>query len=93
MQTDHAGNDSGPRSPERHHVLRLIDDPVSDEPGHSHVVAAETQDGDAAPRRWRLVEIVEAVRLGERFVLVTGAELEPTVCDRCARVTVAAIGG
>lgn len=77
--------------PARHEVTRLVADPADLEPGHSHVIAVETASGDGG-RRWSLVEFVWAVRLGERFSLRQGTamlEVEPTVCDRCSRITIA----
>jgi hypothetical protein len=41
------------------------------------------------------VEFVRAVRLGERFYLREGSatlEVDPTVCERCTRVTIATTG-
>jgi hypothetical protein len=57
------------------------------------VVAVETASADGS-RRWTLVEFVRAVRLGEHFYLREGStslDVDPTVCDRCSRVTIAAI--
>lgn len=76
--------------PARHEVIRLIADPSDREPDHSHVIAVETASGDGN-RRWSLVEFVRAVRLGERFYVRRGSdtvEVEPTVCDRCSRITI-----
>jgi hypothetical protein len=84
---------SAPRSPARHEVVRLIADPSDVEPAHSHVVAVETASA-GGPRPWTLVEFVRAVRLGEHFYLREGStslDVDPTVCERCARVTIAAI--
>lgn len=77
--------------PARHEVIRLVADPSDHEPGHSHVIAVETASGDGS-RRWGLVEFVRAVRLGDRFYLrdlTASFEVEPTVCDRCSRITIA----
>jgi hypothetical protein len=83
-----------PQSPARHEVVRLIADPARVAPGHSHVTGLETASEDGT-RRWSLVEFVRAVRLGERFYLREGSatlEVDPTVCERCTRVTIATTG-
>lgn len=78
--------------PARHAVVGLVVDPDA-EPGHSHVTSVETA-SETGVRRWSVVEFVRAVRLGERFYVQENSasvELDATVCDRCSRVTVAAI--
>jgi hypothetical protein len=73
--------------------IRCIDlDPAARADGHLHVVAIETSDPDGGETRWSLVQVIEAVRDGERFILPQGdggqpAELGPTVCPRCAMAT------
>ena len=62
--------------------------------GHLHVTAVETTDPDGGATHWSLVQVIEAVRGGERFVLREDAsaapvELAPTVCPRCRMATLA----
>lgn len=64
--------------------------------GHLHVTAVETIDPDGGTTRWSLVQVIEAVRAGERFTLREGAgepaEITPTVCPRCSVATVGVEG-
>ena len=57
--------------------------------GHDHVVAVETRDPDGGQTRWVTVEVIAAVRDGERFVVDGGRQtaLEPAICPGCATVT------
>jgi hypothetical protein len=60
--------------------------------GHEHVVAIETRDPDGGQTRWATVEVISAIREGERFVVGDGngdtaASLEPAVCAACSRMT------
>jgi hypothetical protein len=62
--------------------------------GHLHVIAVETADPDGGTTRWSLVQAIEAVRGGDRFVLLEDGsaepvELAPTVCPRCRLATMA----
>ena len=62
--------------------------------GHLHVTAIQTVEPGGGMTRWSLVQVIEAVREGERFVLreatdPQGAALEPTVCPRCRMATLA----
>lgn len=65
--------------------------------GHDHVVAAETRDPDGGQTRWVTVEVIAAVREGERFVVGDeGSQrvaLEPAVCPGCPTVTLAVTPG
>ena len=76
--------------------VRCLDlDPVGQADGHRHVTAIETWDPDGGQTRWTLVQAIEAVRDGERFVTEGGAdgqlvELAPTVCPQCAVATLSA---
>lgn len=76
--------------------VRCLDlDPTGEADGHRHVQAIETWDPDGALTRWTLVQAIEAVRDGERFVMGGGAdgqlvELAPTICPQCAVATLAA---
>ena len=62
--------------------------------GHLHVTAVETSDPDGGVTHWSLVQVIEAMRGGERFVLrertaADAVELHPTVCPRCQVATLA----
>lgn len=62
--------------------------------GHPHVSFIETRDPDGHETRWSTVQVIAAVRDGERFVVADdgrGGEtlLEPAVCARCPTVTLA----
>jgi hypothetical protein len=62
--------------------------------GHLHVTAVETADPDGGLTHWSLVQVIEAVRAGERFALREGTssdpvDLSPTVCPRCRVATLA----
>lgn len=68
-------------------------------PQHTHVAAVGTAtQPDGPTRRWTMVELVNAMRLGERFY--TGsrssgrrAAIEPQVCPECGVVTVRSAPG
>jgi len=73
-------------------VARLDQDPDTPD-GHDHVTAVETRDPDGGSTQWRLVDVIAAMRDGERFVVdMVGHErasvLEPVVCPACPRATV-----
>ena len=60
--------------------------------GHEHVAYVETLDPDGGQTRWTAVELITAIRAGERFVVTiggaaTGATLEPAICPVCPLVT------
>jgi len=73
--------------------VRCIDlDPVAEADGHHHVTAIETWDPDGGEARWSLVQVIEAVRDGEQFMVTEGdggqaVELAPSVCPRCSMAT------
>ena len=72
-------------------VLCLSDDPNAGS-GHDHVAAIETRDPDGGSTRWTAIDVIAAIRDGERFVVGydgRGQEalLEPGVCPACSRVT------
>ncbi len=74
------------------YVVVGLEQDAGAQPGHDHVVGIETRDPDGGSTRWRLIEVIGAVRSGERFVLEgdgSGADsnLEPAVCPACRRVT------
>ena len=63
---------------------------VSD--GHEHVEYVETQDPDGGETRWAWLEVVGAIRAGERFVVIgenrqAETVLEPSVCPACPAAT------
>lgn len=60
--------------------------------GHEHVAYVETLDPDGGETRWTAVEVINAIRGGERFVVTiggadSGAILQPTICPVCPLVT------
>ena len=60
--------------------------------GHEHVSYVETLDPDGGQTRWTAVDLINAIRAGERFVVTiggaaTGAILEPAICPVCPLVT------
>jgi hypothetical protein len=75
-------------------VLRVETDPAAATIGHHHVSGIDTVDPDGGETHWSLVQVVAAVRDGERFVSGGGeggqaVSLEPTICPRCRLVTLA----
>jgi hypothetical protein len=75
-----------------HEVLCVEIREGTGERGHAHVAAvvARSAAGTEA-RRWSVVQLVEAIRAGERFgVGESGrvASLRPAVCGRCPMLTV-----
>jgi len=63
---------------------------VSD--GHEHVAFIETKDPDGGETRWAWLEVVGAIRAGERFVAAStggkaAAILELSVCPVCPAAT------
>ena len=72
-------------------VLCLSDDPGAPA-GHDHVAAIETRDPDGVNTRWTAIDVIAAIRDGERFVVDDDgrgeeALLEPGVCPACSLVT------
>jgi hypothetical protein len=62
--------------------------------GHPHVAFVDTRDPDGGRTRWSTVQVIAAVRDGERFVVADDGQggetlLEPAVCTRCPTVTLA----
>ncbi len=60
--------------------------------GHQHVTVIETSDPDGGRTRWSCVQVIAAIREGERFVVATGGDgepalLEPGLCPRCPFAT------
>lgn len=82
---------------QQHRVERLETEPAAGSDDHRHVVALETVDAAGRTFRWTLVQVIAAMRDGERFVLGgstagQAAALEPTVCPHCSRATLTPLG-
>ncbi len=80
-----------PADPARsHEVLHLVADRADVGPKHAHFVGIETETG-GEPRRWTVVDFLDAFRRGERFCLAADRDVavEPDVCRHCATVTIA----
>ena len=50
-------------------VRRVETDPAAAAAGHHHVSGVDTVDPDGGETHWTLVQVVAAVRDGERFVM------------------------
>lgn len=73
-------------------VLSIENDHAVEPSGHSHVIGLATRDPDGGETRWTLVQVIAAIRDGERFVVGEdpddqAAAIEPTVCSRCPMAT------
>lgn len=73
-------------------VLSIEKDHAVEPSGHSHVLGLATRDPDGGETHWTLVQVIAAIRDGERFVVGEdpddqGAAIEPTVCPRCPMAT------
>ena len=56
------------------------------------MTAVQTRDPDGVETRWRVVEVIAAIRDGERFVVGEDGRgvqtlLEPAICPRCPTIT------
>jgi hypothetical protein len=76
---------------ETRRVVRVEFDARLRTDGHEHVRLVETEEASGA-RRWTGVDVIAAIRYGDRFVLTpeagaSGAVLEPTICPRCPMAT------
>lgn len=76
-------------------VRRIETDPAAAAAGHHHVSEIETVDPDGGETLWTLVQVIAAVRDGERFVFGGGEggqaeDLEPSACPRCRLVSLSA---
>ena len=73
-------------------VLSIEKDHSVESGGHSHVLGLATRDPDGGETHWTLVQVISAIRDGERFVVGEdpadeAAAIEPTVCPRCPMAT------
>jgi hypothetical protein len=73
-------------------VLSVEKDHAVEPSGHSHVIGLATRDPDGGETHWTLVQVIAAIRDGERFVVGEdpddqAAAIEPTVCPRCPMAT------
>ena len=73
-------------------VLSIQKDHAVEPSGHSHVLGLATRDPDGGEAHWTLVQVISAIRDGERFVVGEdpndqGAAIEPTVCPQCPNAT------
>lgn len=73
-------------------VVCLEMDPELAGAGHQHVTSIETWDPDGGRTRWTPVQVIAAIRDGERYVVESTGQgldglLEPAVCPRCPMVT------
>lgn len=73
-------------------VLSIEKDRAVEPSGHSHVLGLATRDPEGGERHWTLVQVIAAIRDGERFVVGEdpddqGTSIEPTVCPRCPMAT------
>ena len=73
-------------------VLSVERDAAAEAGGHSHVVGLTTRDPDGGETRWTLVQVIAAIRDGERFLMGGGgggqsAVIEPAVCPQCPFAT------
>ena len=64
-------------------VLSIQKDHAVEPSGHSHVLGLATRDPDGGEAHWTLVQVISAIRDGERFVVGEdpndqGAAIEPT---------------
>ena len=71
-------------------VVRIQREDLAD--GHEHVDYVDTQDPDGGTTRWTAVQLIDAIRSGERFVMTIdgdaiGTTLEPAICPVCPFVT------
>lgn len=77
-----------------YHVCGVQRDRARQVEGHDHVLSIDTRDPDGGQTRWRCVDVIAAMRDGERFVLGEGGDrrqLEPALCPVCAFATVRVI--
>lgn len=73
-------------------VLSIEKDRGLEASGHSHVLGLATRDPDGGETHWTLVQVIAAIRDGERFVVGDipndpSAAIEPTICPRCPKAT------
>jgi hypothetical protein len=76
------------------YVVLCLEPAASGADGHTHVSYVETRDPDGGQTRWSTVQVIAAVRDGERFVVADDGRggqtvLEPAICSHCSTVTLA----
>ena len=74
--------------------VHCVQQDASGSDGHPHVSFIETRDPDGGQTRWSTVQVIVAMRGGERFLVADDGQggetlLEPAVCTRCSTVTLA----
>ena len=72
-------------------VVMVLYEDLTD--GHEHVSHVDTLSSDGVQRRWRVAEVIQATRAGDRFLITIGGArtsttLEPAICPVCPLVTV-----
>lgn len=82
-----AGDDVPP-----YQVACLEIDTALEADGHRHVTFVETRDPDGGQTRWSCVQVIAAIRDGERFVVAEDGHgqltlLEPALCPMCSFAT------
>jgi hypothetical protein len=75
------------------YVVVRLDQELGTPDGHDHVTAVETRDPDGGSTQWRAIDVIAAIRDGERFAVdldgvARESVLEPAVCPACPRATV-----
>jgi hypothetical protein len=78
------------------YVVTCLEEDEAAGEGHRHVTAIETRDPDGLQTRWSTVQVIAAVREGERFVVgdaETRRSLEPGICPGCSSVTLVVPAG
>lgn len=71
-------------------VIGLEVDEEAQARGHDHVRFVDALDPDGGQTRWTAIDVIAAIRAGERFVMARAGEasgLEPSVCPRCPVIT------
>ena len=77
------------RGPPYEVIGMLVDEGVR-AAGHEHVRFVDTVDPDGGQTRWTAIDVIAAIRAGERFVVGRGgpeSSLVPSVCPVCPVVT------
>ena len=72
-------------------VVMVLYEDLTD--GHEHVSHVDALGPDGVQRRWRLADLIQATRAGDRFLVTIGGTrtattLEPSICPVCPVMTV-----